>query len=196
MFRVRAATLILFVGLCASSGACGDPPEKEMQEAQAAIDAARTAGGDQYAREEFTAAVDALKHAHAAADDRDYRQALNDALDARARAQLAAREATDNKAAARVAADRALADANAALGVAQKRLADLENARVPARLLAEPRKQLEASERRVQEARAAFDRDDFPGATAAATASSQALSALSAVCSRSKRRPPAAPADR
>jgi hypothetical protein len=149
-----------------------------MQLAQGAIDAARAAGGEQYAREEFTAAVDALKHAHEAADDRDYRQALNFALDARERAQLSAKEASDNKAAARVDADRALAQANTTLGVAQKRLADLEGARVPAKLLADPRKQLEASERRVQEARAAFDRGDFPAATTAATASSEALSSL------------------
>jgi hypothetical protein len=178
MFRARAATFILFVSLCVSSGACGAPPAKEMQEAQAAIDAARTAGGDHYAQVEFTAALDALKNAQTAADDRDYRQALNYALDARERAGLAAKEAVANKAAAKVEADRALADANTTLGVAQKRLADLENARVPARLLADPRKQLEASERRVQEARAAFDRGDFPDATAGATASSQALSAL------------------
>jgi uncharacterized protein DUF4398 len=178
MCRARAAVLILLVSLCAPSGACGDPPEKEMQQAQGAIDAARAAGGDQYASQEFTAAVDALTHAHEAANDRDYRQALNFALDARERAQLALKEAADNKAAARVNAERALAGANATLGVAQKRLAELEAARVPAKLLADPRKQLEATERRVQEARAAFDRGDFPDATTAAAASSQALSTL------------------
>src|SRR4051794_1706581 len=72
MCRVRAAALILLISLCALSGACGDPPEKEMQEAQTAIDSARATGGDQYAHDEFTAAVDALKRAHEAADDRDY----------------------------------------------------------------------------------------------------------------------------
>jgi hypothetical protein len=178
MCRVRAAALILIVSLCASSGACGDPPEKEMQEAQGAIDAARAAGGDQYAGQEFTAAVDALKHAHEAAGDRDYRQALNFALDARERAQIALKEAADNKAAAKVNAERALAGANTTLGVAQKRLAELEGAHVPAKVLADPRKQLEASERRVQEARAAFDRGDFPDAAAAAAASSETLSTL------------------
>jgi hypothetical protein len=178
MYRARAAASLLVVSLCTASGACGDPPEKEMQQAQVAIDAARATGGDQYAHDEFTAAVDALKRAHEAADDRDYRQALNFALDARERAQLSAKESADNKAAARVDADRALAAANAALGVAQKRLAELENARVPAKVLADPRKQLEATERRVQEARAAFDRGDFPEATTAASASSQALSTL------------------
>jgi hypothetical protein len=178
MYRARAAALLLLVSLCAFSGACGDPPEKEMQQAQIAIDAARDGGSDQYAHQEFTAAVEALTHAHEAADDRDYRQALNFALDARERAQLALKEAADTKAAAKVNAERALAGANTTLGIAQKRLAELEGARVSAKLLADPRKQLEASERRVQEARAAFDRGDFPDATTAAEASSQALSAL------------------
>jgi hypothetical protein len=178
MCRARPALFILLVSLCALSTACGDPPEKEMQLAQSAIDAARAAGSDQYAPQEFTAAVEALKHAHDAAGDRDYRQALNYALDARERAQISAKEAADNKAAARVGAERALADANATLGIAQKRLAELEGARVPAKLLVDPRKQLEATERRVQEARAAFDRGDFPEATTAATASSEALSSL------------------
>jgi hypothetical protein len=149
-----------------------------MQQAQIAIDSARATGGDQYAHDEFTAAVDALKRAHDAADDHDYRQALNFALDARERAQLSAKESADNKAAARVDADRALAAANATLGVAQKRLAELEGERVPPKLLIDPRKQLEATERHVQEARAAFDRGDFPGAITAASASSQALSTL------------------
>ena len=40
--------------------ACGDPPDKEIQQAQAAIDAARAAGADRFAREEFAAAEDAL----------------------------------------------------------------------------------------------------------------------------------------
>ncbi len=178
MCRVRAALFTLLVSLCAFATACGDPPEKEMQLAQSAIDAARAAGSDQYAHQEFTAAVEALKHAHQAAADRDYRQALNYALDARERAQISAKEAADNRAAARVSAEQALAEVNATLGIAQKRLADLENRRVPARFLSDARKQLDATERQVQEARAAFDRGEYPEATTAATASSQALASL------------------
>src|SRR5712671_1694338 len=125
MSCARRVMLSLALVAAITSAACGDPPEKEMQQAQGAIDAARAAGGDQYASQEFTAAVDALTHAHEAANDRDYRQALNFALDARERAQLALKEAADNKAAARVNAERALAGANATLGVAQKRLTEL-----------------------------------------------------------------------
>ena len=63
-----------------------------MQQAQGAIDAARAAGADQYAREEFTAAEDALKRSHEAVAQRDYRQALNTALDARERADRRRRD--------------------------------------------------------------------------------------------------------
>ena len=71
--------------------ACGgEPPDKEMQQAQGAIDAARAAGADQYAHEEFAAAQEALTHANEAVEQRDYRLALNHALDSRERAQNAA----------------------------------------------------------------------------------------------------------
>src|SRR5436190_334264 len=44
MSFVRRLTLSLAVVAAVSSAACGDPPEKEMQQAQGAIDAARAAG--------------------------------------------------------------------------------------------------------------------------------------------------------
>src|SRR5947207_13888678 len=100
--RSFASTLVLFA---LSSFACGgDPPDKEIQQAQDAIDKARAAGADRYAVEEYTAAVEALKNAHAAVDQRDYRLALNNALDSRERADNAAKLAIDGKAAAKSAA--------------------------------------------------------------------------------------------
>src|SRR2546428_14104665 len=90
-----------------------------MQRAQAAIDAARAAGADQYAREDFAAAQEALKHAREAVDQHDYRLALNYALDSRERAQSAAKLAADQKATARTDAGRTLADASAALAEAR-----------------------------------------------------------------------------
>ena len=161
--------------------ACGEPPEKEMQQAQGAIDAARAAGASQYAPDEFKAAVSALDRARQAADARDYRQALNDALDSRERAQEAARQSAENMAAARVDADRAIAAAMSVLTTLRKRATDLEASRVPARALVEPREQLAASEGRLQEARAAFDRQDYPAAKAAAEATSQALAPVGQV---------------
>src|SRR5690242_14645316 len=75
--------------------ACGQPPEKEMHEAQGALDAAKAAGAPQYAADEYQAAADALKRAQSAVSDRDYRSALNYALDSRERAQDAVKEAAD-----------------------------------------------------------------------------------------------------
>ncbi len=54
------------------------------------------------------AADEALKNANVAVEQRDYRLALNDALDSRERAQNAAKLAVDGKAAARSAADQAI----------------------------------------------------------------------------------------
>src|SRR5207237_8293242 len=101
MSRSRAGVCSIVIIVSMMAAACGDPPEKEMQQAQGAIDAARAVGADEYAHGEFVAAEDALKHAHAAVDERDYRLALNHALDSRERAQNAAREAADRKAVAR-----------------------------------------------------------------------------------------------
>jgi hypothetical protein len=142
-------------------GGCGDPPDKEIQQAQGAIDAAGAAGADQYAHEEFLAAQEALKHAHEAVDQRDYRLALNHALDSREHAQSAAKEAADHKAMARSEAERALAAAGAALVAARAKLKAAETARAPARTLTEARRVIADSEGTVQKARAAFDRGDY-----------------------------------
>ena len=148
-----------------------------MQQAQGAIDAARAAGADQYAHEEFAAAVDALKGAQDAAADRDYRLALNHALDSRERAQNAAKLASDQKAVARSDARGAVSALSDALAAAQKRLKAAEAGRVGARRLNGPRHAITDAERRLQEARTAFDKGDYQAATAAASATTAQLAA-------------------
>jgi hypothetical protein len=161
MSSTRRLFLSLAVAAAMAGAACGDPPDKEMQQAQGAIDAARAAGADQYAREEFTAAEDALKRSHEAVDQRDYRQALNTALDARERAQAAAKESVNKKATARADATKALADADAALHNSRARLKAAETAHLPSRTLAAGRKAIDNGENAVQEARTAFDKADY-----------------------------------
>jgi len=141
--------------------ACGDPPDKEIQQAQGAIDTARAAGADQYATAEYTAAQDALKRANEAVEQRDYRLALNHALDARERAQAAAKEAADRKTTARSEAERALLDAMTALTDAHTKLRAAETARAPAKLLATARRVITDGEDIVQKARASFDGGDY-----------------------------------
>src|ERR1700736_2016696 len=99
--------MVWLIAVSILSTACrDDPPEKEMRQAQGAIDAARAAGADRYAHDELVAATETLKRARAAVDDRDYRLALNNAIDSREHAQNAAKQAADNKAIARADADR------------------------------------------------------------------------------------------
>jgi hypothetical protein len=176
----RARSWFIVVALTAATLACGgDPPDKEMQQAQGAIDAARAAGAEQYAHDEFAAAQEALKHASEAVDDRDYRQALNYALDSRERAQNAAAMAADGKAAARVDADRAINAATSAVNALAQKLKPSDGAHPPARATAAPRKGLTDAERALQEARAAFATADYVVARKKAGEASQSVAAAS-----------------
>jgi hypothetical protein len=178
---MRRRSFLLSVA-CASvaaltSVACADPPDKELQQAQGAIDTARAAGADQYAHDEFAAAEDALKRAHDAVNQRDYRLALNNALDARERAQSAAKEAADRKTSARAEAERELLDAMTALNDANSKLRAAEAGRAPARALAAPKRVLVDSEAALQKARAAFDGGDYLAVIDSARATSARLRA-------------------
>ena len=153
--------------LLAFATACGgDPPDKEIKQAQAAIEAARGAGADQYAKAEYTAAQDALKRSMDAVADRDYRLALNHALDARERAEAAARQAVDGKVIARADADRAVRDLTAALSDARARLKSAESAHVAPRIVGEGRRAIAAADAAVQKARTAIEAGDYAAATA------------------------------
>jgi hypothetical protein len=155
--------LLASVALVVScSFACGgDPPEKEMQEAQGAIDTARAAGADRYATDEYAAAQDSLKKAQDAVGQRDYRLALNYALDSRERAQNSAREAADHKALARTDAQRALASATMALADAKAKLRSIEGPRTPAKAHAAQRRTIADADADVQKARTAYTRGEY-----------------------------------
>jgi hypothetical protein len=90
MRRVAALLCVLFL-----SAGCSEPPQKEIDRAQGAVDTARAAGAEQYAAAEFAEATTALQQAHDAVTQRDYRLALSRALDASQRAQESARPAAD-----------------------------------------------------------------------------------------------------
>src|SRR6187549_1810721 len=108
MLRTRGIALLLLTSILLVPACGADPPDKELQQAKGAIDAARVAGAGDYARDELAAAELALKNAHDAVDQRDYRLALTSALDSRARAENATAQAVDQKTAARDEAERLL----------------------------------------------------------------------------------------
>jgi hypothetical protein len=119
----RFVGLLLAPLVLVSALACGAPPSKELHQAQGAIDAARAAGADDYAREDYDAAVTALARAEQAVSERDYRLALSQALDSRERAQAAAKLAASQKAQVRSEAERLLAQVTSIVAVAAERVA-------------------------------------------------------------------------
>ena len=144
--------------LCA---ACSEPPQKEIDRAQGALDAARAAGADTYAAQELKAATDALQQSHDAVAQRDYRLALSRALDANERALEAAKQAADGKARARSEAEGALAAATAGLKQLHTRLAAATAARVPPKELQSARRAEVTVQAALQEARAAIKNGDY-----------------------------------
>ena len=172
--------------------ACSEPPNKELHQAQGAIDAARAAGAAIYAPEELKGAVDALTRAQEAVGQRDYRLALNHALDSRERAQAAAKRAADERAAARSDAERLLADTTAAISIASVRLKAAEDARTPAQSIATLRAAIETARKATEAAGNALAKEDYLVARQRLQGISRALAA--AVESVPPASPPVPPA--
>ncbi|MBA3271985.1 MAG: DUF4398 domain-containing protein [Acidobacteria bacterium] len=160
----RTSRVLGILALVISFTACGAPPSKEMNQAQGAIDSARAAGADRYAAAELSAAVDSLQRSELAVTQNDYRLALSLAFESRERAQAAAKAAGENRAKARGDAERVVAEGNAQLTRARERLSEPEVARLPRRVLAGARADIDAAAKSLQEARAALAADDYPSA--------------------------------
>jgi paraquat-inducible protein B len=173
--------------------ACAEPPNKEMNQAQGAIDAARAAGAEQYAGAELSGAIDALRRSEEAVAQNDYRLALSLAIDSRERAQAAAKTAVENRAKARGDAERIVAEVNSALTQARTRISDTALAKLPRRIASDVRTGLATAEKTMQEARAALAQDDYARATSAAEAVSTQIQETLATFDKPA---PAAPARR
>jgi hypothetical protein len=155
--RVRIAILATVL-----LAACGDPPNREMDQAQGAIDAARAAGAERYAAQELGAAVTALDQAREAVAQGDYRSALTYALDSRERAQNAAKQASDERAAIGSQTERALTEIGALLDRGDQRLAVAEAQKVPRRTITKVRSALTKVRETLQKASAAVaERGDY-----------------------------------
>ena len=163
-FNVRC--LLLGILLLFAAG-CSEPPQKEIDQAQSAIDAARAAGADKYVPEEYTGAAATLEKARAAVGQRDYRLALSYAIDARQRATEAARLAPDARRLASTAAETAFKATRDRVAHLETLLREAEAAKVPARELHGPRDTLAAAQSSLQEARTLIDRGNFAEASAA-----------------------------
>ncbi len=164
MPRLSRVVIGLLVGSITFVVACSDPPTKEMNQAQDAIDAARAAGAEQYAPEEYRAAVAALQRSHEAVTQRDYRQALNFALDARERAHDAARAGAERMAQVHSDAELTLTSLTLAIQTGRTRLTAAEAAHVPDATLAATRQELEHAQADLQKARAELTHQNYTAA--------------------------------
>jgi HAMP domain-containing protein len=184
MLRVGRRLALVILVLSAS---CAEPPNKEINQAQGAIDAARAAGADRFAAAEFAAATNALKRAEEAVAAGDYRLALNHAIDSRERAQGAAKMSVEGRADARGQAERAIAEVATLISRAQAQLKDPDIVRLNGRTLRAPRATVAAAEKMLQEARSALAGENYAAVTKAlngAAADLQAaLSEIDAVAS-------------
>ena len=159
--------------------ACGTPPHKEMDQAQGAIDAARAAGADRYATKEFEAATNSLAASTQAVDQRDYRLALNHALESRERAQNAARLAAEAQGALRADLERSITEVSNLLVQANGRLTTAEKTRVARRTIGDAKKSIAAATEQLQKARTAAQAQEFTAAqTALTTAKERATQAI------------------
>lgn len=157
----------LLIGLLLLTAAgCSEPPQKEIDQAQSALDAARAAGADKYAAEEYSGATTTLQKARDSVEQRDYRQALSYALDARQRALEASRLVPE-------ARTRAKTEAEAAFKATSEQADRLDGAirgaqiqKIPARELRAPRQTLSAARSSLQEARILLDRGNYAEAVA------------------------------
>lgn len=159
--RVPCSLLVLIFCTAFFVSACGDPPTREMDQAQGAIDAARAAGADRYATEEYQAAVDALKQAQEAVTQRDYRLALNHAIDSRERAQNAAKQAAGQQGTQRSGVERRLGELTAMLAQANQQLAAAEAARVPRKSLNAPRATISSADVSLQKSGTEINEGDY-----------------------------------
>jgi hypothetical protein len=159
-----------------TAAGCGEPPQKELDQAQAAIEVAVSAGAERFASLGLASARTALIQARDAVNQRDYRLALSHALDSREKAQAAARAAADARATLRREVETTLADVTTRLDRARAVIADGRS--IPRARLRRARAAEVKLTTAVQEARAAVDAQDYGKAQTLLTGLEKDLAAL------------------
>jgi methionyl-tRNA synthetase len=145
--RRRFAALVVL-----AAAACSAPPENERHQAEGAITAARAAEASTYAPTTLAEAEAALSRYDLAVAQRDYREALRQAVEARDSGYQATREAANEKAIQRGRAERLTAEVTAALDTIRRQ---------PAAAVARQRTLITEAEQVLQETRTIFERQDY-----------------------------------
>jgi hypothetical protein len=170
---LRRLACVLIGALLLTS--CSSPPTKEREQAESALTAARAAEAALYAPAALQAADAALKKYDDAVAQRDYRQALGHAIDARDLAFDAAKQAGVEKTAARSSAEKLILEVESQMKAANARLIGLSGPRPSAQAAERLRASLRTAPKALQEARAMMLRQDFRGAAAHVTPLAEAF---------------------
>jgi hypothetical protein len=166
--------VLVSIALALVSG-CSEPPTKEHQQAEAAVAAARAAQAGTYAPDDLQAAEASLQKYEEAVGQRDYRQALNLAIDARDRAYAATQHAGDAKTAAQTQAEKLSGEIETLTATANARLAGTATPRPSAQAADRIRAALKTSSTALQEARSLIATQDYRGAIVRLTPAVEAL---------------------
>jgi len=173
-----AAWLSAALAVMLTAAGCGEPPQKELDQAQAAIEVAVAAGAERFATDGLVGARTALMRARDAVNQRDYKLALNHALDSREKAQAAARAAAAARARLRREVETTLVEMTAELDRARTAIANGRS--LPRARLRRARAAEAKLTTLVQEARAAVDAQDYGKAQTLLSGLEKGLAALSA----------------
>lgn len=171
----RLPLLVVLSSLLTVASACSTPPDKERGQAEGAIAAARAASAEVYAADELRAAEAALTRYDEAVAQKDYRQALNSALDARDRAYEAVRRASTAKADARARAEQLAQSLETLMETVSQRLAGTVTPRITGASAQRMKKAIAASTKALQEARTAIAAEQYPVAITGLEAADAAL---------------------
>ena len=183
----RLSRFVILLALVLSG--CSEPPQKEIDQAQAAIDAAKAAGADTYAADEYNAAVTALQKSHASVDQRDYREALNYAIDARQRATEAAKQAGIAKGHTKAAAEKLVTDCSTRISQLDTDIRVAEGAHVSPRDLRSARTTLADAQNALQETRTGMEAGKYAEVLSALTEVRRKLDAAIAAVDTLRQRP-------
>ncbi len=112
-------------------GACAQPPNPELTAAETALAAARQAGAEGYAPDLLQQANAALQAARQKVEQKDYRGALSAAVDAAEKARAAAAAVPSAKVLLKSAAETAQAEAQAAMDEIAAIREEAKKAKVP-----------------------------------------------------------------
>jgi cob(I)alamin adenosyltransferase len=164
-------TVVLVLGLALLAG-CAKAPQESVDEAKAALEAARTEGADRYAPDLFNAAQDSLNAAMAEIEAQNSKFALTRNYD-RAQQQLAAATAAANAAKDAVAtrkdevkteAQNLMAEAQAAVNEVKSLMAKAPRGKEGRQVLDQMQAELSGVEASIAEGSSMMDAGDFAGA--------------------------------